>query len=225
VAHRYLLDVLAGELPSDDQTAALQGATNQLAYSAGQADLWGPDEVASKAQEVVSQGQEMTTLLRRWHGFTNQGEGERVAHQQACASQLLALTDARMSFMSHLTREDRWPSRPPALPHPHLPALAVLTVSQPVHCGARRPCGEQAAGRGRLHPWEELRQGRLARSPANVRLLPDGSSARPRPACIAFSDSAAKQLETITSVTALRTVVVVAYTEAEMRWLGKLAAA
>ncbi|WP_327138160.1 hypothetical protein OG585_11350 [Streptomyces sp. NBC_01340] len=74
-------------------------------------------------------------------------------------------------------------------------------------------------------PWEELRQGRLARSPANVRLLPDGSSARPRRARIAFSDSAAKQLETITSVTALRTVVVVAYTEAEMRWLGKLAAA
>lgn len=42
----------------------------------------------------------MTTLLRRWHGFTDQGEGERVAHQQACASQLLSLTDARMSFMS-----------------------------------------------------------------------------------------------------------------------------
>jgi hypothetical protein len=74
-------------------------------------------------------------------------------------------------------------------------------------------------------PWEELRRGRLARSPANVRLLPDGSSARPRRARIAFSDSTAKQLETITGVTALRTVVVVACTEAEMRWLGKVAAA
>lgn len=74
-------------------------------------------------------------------------------------------------------------------------------------------------------PREELRQARLARSPANVRLLPDGSSARPRRARFAFSESTAKQLETITGVTALRTVVVVACTEAEMRWLGKAAAA
>lgn len=44
----------------------------------------------------------------------------------------------------------------------------------------------------------------------------------PRRARIAVSNSAAKQLESITSVTALRTVVV-GYTEAEMRWLGKLA--
>ncbi|MGW5047173.1 hypothetical protein [Streptomyces griseoluteus] len=99
VAHRYLAEVLEGQLPLDADTTALQAATNQLTYSAGQADLWGPDEVASKAQQVASQGQRMTALLRRWHEIVNQGEVERVAHQQACASQWLPLTDARMDFM------------------------------------------------------------------------------------------------------------------------------
>lgn len=95
---------------------------------------------------------------------------------------------------------------------------AAETPATASPCGARRPCGERAAGRGRLHPLGGAAPGppRPLASPTSgcCLMAPQRS---PRRARSAFSDSAAKQLETITSVTALRTMVVAACIDAEMR--------